>query len=296
MSAVRERQHIDASGNDDYLLALHVHGTAHALQEGREVRLGPGDFTLIDSRRPYSIVFPGPGAFEHLIYQVPRACLDARRDVASIAGQLVSPFLQKLAGSANGPRGDAEARVFVDSGLDLAVSALRSAAGYQDCLDPRRRAAAGLLKDFALAHLGEPSLSPEVVASGCYVSVRQLHRLFAREGLTFGEWVREQRLRRCRDDLTDVRLGHLSVADIAGRWGFRSAAHFSRAFQARYGTTPTSSRRAARAGPVPSPSPVQDLPVTFRGAEAPGPAPPCSSHTNFTGPAGKPVGSLRRIW
>jgi AraC-like DNA-binding protein len=306
MSAVRERQHIDASGNDDYLLALHVHGTAHALQEGREVRLGPGDFTLIDSRRPYSIVFPGPGAFEHLIYQVPRACLDARRDVAdtiarrvpaaSIAGQLVSPFLRKLAGSANGPRGDAEARVFVDSGLDLAVSALRSAAGYQDCLDPRRRAAAGLLKDFALAHLGEPSLSPEVVASGCYMSVRQLHRLFAREGLTFGEWVREQRLRRCRDDLTDVRLGHLSVADIAGRWGFRSAAHFSRAFQARYGTTPTSSRRAARAGPVPSPSPVQDLPVTFRGAEAPGPAPPCSSHTNFTGPAGKPVGSLRRIW
>jgi AraC-like DNA-binding protein len=301
MSAVRDRQHIDASGHDDYLLALHVHGTAHALQEGREVRLGPGDFTLIDSRRPYSMVFPGPGAFEHLIYQVPRACLDARRDVAdtiarrvpaaSIAGQLVSPFLRKLAGSANGPRGDAAKRAFVDSGLDLAVSALRSAAGYQDGLDPRRRAPASRLKDFALAHLGEASLSPEVVAAGCYLSVRQLHRLFVREGLTFGEWVREQRLRRCRDDLADVRLGHLSVADIAGRWGFRSAAHFSRAFQARYGTTPTSSRRAARAGPVP----VQDLPVTCRGAETPGPAPPCSSHTNFTGPAGMPSGSLSRI-
>jgi len=37
-------------------------------------------------------------------------------------------------------------------------------------------------------------------------------------------------------------LGHLTIAEIATRWGFRSAAHFTRAFHARYGTTPTSRR------------------------------------------------------
>jgi AraC-like DNA-binding protein len=87
---------------------------------------------------------------------------------------------------------------------------------------------------------------PQAVALGGFVSVRQLHRLFAGEGLTFGDWVSEQRLRRCRDDLADPRLGCLTVAEIAARWGFRSPAHFTRTFQARYGTTPTSLRPRRR--------------------------------------------------
>jgi AraC-like DNA-binding protein len=268
MSAVRVRPHIEASGGDDYLLALHVRGTAHGVQDGREVTLGPGDLTLFDSGRPYSVSFTGPGVFQHVIYQVPRASLDARGDVgaatarrvaaASPAGRLVSPYLRTLARpapsgpgvppeeppeeSAGEPWGEFLGEAFVDAGLDLAVSALRTAAGYAGRADPPHRSAARELRDYALAHLGDPGLSPEAVALACYVSVRQVHRLFAREGRTFGGWVREQRLRRCRDDLADPRLGHLAVAEIAARWGFRSAAHFTRAFQARYGITPTGHR------------------------------------------------------
>ena len=52
MSAVRARPHIEASGDDDYLLALHVQGSAYGAQDGREVTLGPGDFALFDSSRP----------------------------------------------------------------------------------------------------------------------------------------------------------------------------------------------------------------------------------------------------
>jgi AraC-like DNA-binding protein len=37
------------------------------------------------------------------------------------------------------------------------------------------------------------------------------------------------------------RLRHLPVSEIAGRWGFRSTAHFTRAFSARFGVTPASS-------------------------------------------------------
>lgn len=179
MSAVRSRQHIRTSATDDYLLALHVRGTAHAAQDGREVTLGPGDFALFDSSRPYSIAFPGPGAFEHVIYQVPRASLDARRQIrgatalrvsfATTAGQLASPYLRTLARQAGSRDGQVPAQAFIDAGLDLAVSALRAAS---------------------------------------------------------------------------QQLAHLPIAQIAARWGFRSPAHFSRAFQARYGITPTSHRRA----------------------------------------------------
>jgi AraC-like DNA-binding protein len=252
MVAVRARQHIDASGKDDYLLALHVRGTAHATQAGREAALRPGDFTLIDSSRPYAVAFPGPGPFEHVIYQIPRAFLDARCEIsrttalrvpaASATGQLVSPYLRRLARSALSLSGHIREQAFLDAGLDLAVSALRVAAGYGHRANPHRRSPASELKDYALAHLGDPSLSPESVARACYVSVRQLHRLFAREGVTFGTWVREQRMRRCRDDLADLELSHLTIAEIAARWGFRSAAHFTRTFEARYQVTPRSVR------------------------------------------------------
>ena len=67
-----------------------------------------------------------------------------------------------------------------------------------------------------------------------------------RDGLTCGRWVREHRLRRCRDDLADQRLSQVTIAEIAARWGFRSAAHFTRAFRARYGITPADHRRACR--------------------------------------------------
>ena len=255
MSAVRARRHIEAGGHDDYPIALHITGTAYGVQDGREVRLGPGDFALFDSTRPYSVTFAGPGAFEHVIYQVPRGRLDARSDVgtatalrvpaAGSAGQLASPYLRTLArtGPLGLPGSPAPGSSFVEAGLDLAVCALRSAAGHAD---PADRAAAGRLRDYALARLGDPGLSPEAVARAGYVSVRQLHRLFAREGLTFGRWVREQRLRRCAADLADERLRHLTIADIAARWGFRSPAHFTRTFRARYGVTPAGHRRSGR--------------------------------------------------
>jgi AraC-like DNA-binding protein len=253
MSALRTRRHIEASGHDDYLIALHIAGTAHAAQDGREVTLGPGDFALLDSTRPYSVSFTGPGAFEHVIYQVPRASLDARSDVgaatalpvraASGAGQLASPYLRTLARPEPPADGLPPGESFADAGLDLAVGALRAAAGYPQ---PRRQAMAGGLREYALARLGDPGLSPGTVARAGYVSVRQLHRLFAGEGLTFGRWLREQRLRRCREDLANPRLRHLAIAEIAARWGFRSAAHFTRAFGARYGITPAGYRRTCR--------------------------------------------------
>jgi AraC-like DNA-binding protein len=251
MSAVRTARHIKPSARDDYLLALHISGTAAGAQDGRQVILGPGDFALFDPTRPYSIAFRGAGTFEHVIYQVPRASIDARYPVgnmtavrvpaASSAGRLTAPYLQTLA-QPGGPSGDLPAQAFIDAGLDLAIGALRTTLAAGGQLDLRRRSLIGELKRYALAHLGDPALSPATAARASYISVRQLHRLFAHEGMSFGAWLREQRLRRCRDDLTNQQLTHRAVAEIAARWGFRSAAHFTRAFHARYGITPAGLR------------------------------------------------------
>jgi transcriptional regulator GlxA family with amidase domain len=44
-------------------------------------------------------------------------------------------------------------------------------------------------------------------------------------------------------DLTDPRQRHLSVTTIGFTWGFKDAAHFSRAFKAHFGRTPSDARR-----------------------------------------------------
>ena len=255
MSAERARRHIRAAAVGDYLLAVHISGAARASQDGRETDLGPGDFALLDSARPYSIAFRARDRFAHLIYQIPRASLDARRQAgnatalrvpaASAPGRLAFPYLRTLAAPGWPPAGEAPDEAFTDIALDLVAGVLRAVAGHHDGPPPRGAARIRELKAYALAHLGDPGLSPRSIARASYISVRQLHRLFAHEGLSAAAWVREQRLRRCRDDLADPRLRHVAVSGIAERWGYRSQAHFTRAFSARFGVTPREFRRAA---------------------------------------------------
>jgi AraC-like DNA-binding protein len=80
-----------------------------------------------------------------------------------------------------------------------------------------------------------------------HVSVGHLHRLFRDTGTTVNRSLVDLRVQRCAADLRDPRLRHRSVAEIAYGRGFKDAAHFTRAFAARHGTTPSDWRAAAPA-------------------------------------------------
>jgi AraC-like DNA-binding protein len=256
LTASRGSRHISASTCDDYLVALHVKGLARARQDQREVILKPGDLALLDSTRPYSMELLNAGPFEHLAFRVPRAALDARtndvhRAVAiavtagSDAGGLASHHLCALAAPTwRTPVADSTA--LVEGGLDMLVAALRAAAGISVADSSHQAQMLGSVKRHALMRLGDPDLSPGSVAGALYISPRQLHRLFAREQTTFGAWLREQRLRRSRSDLADERLRDLPIAQVAARCGYRSNAHFTRSFSARFGIGPRDFRRGIR--------------------------------------------------
>jgi AraC-like DNA-binding protein len=98
------------------------------------------------------------------------------------------------------------------------------------------------------ANLGNPNLNPEQVARACFISTRYLHRVFAGQGLSVCDWIRSERLERCRNDLIDPAYGDLSISAIASRWGLPSAPHFSRLFRDAYGCSPREFRRAGVAG------------------------------------------------
>lgn len=93
-------------------------------------------------------------------------------------------------------------------------------------------------------HLADESLSPSMIAAAHHISVRSLHRLFQRAGQTVTRSIRQRRLTRCHHDLADPRLAQFSMHAIASRWGCPDPAHFSRAFRAAYGLTPTEFRHA----------------------------------------------------
>ena len=90
--------------------------------------------------------------------------------------------------------------------------------------------------------LGEPGLQPEDISREQGVSRRYLDSLLKRStGRTLADVIRLRRLERTADDLL-ARPDDLT-AEIATRWGFRDASHFTRLFRQRYGTTPTAYRR-----------------------------------------------------
>ncbi|MBV9509050.1 MAG: GlxA family transcriptional regulator [Caulobacteraceae bacterium] len=82
----------------------------------------------------------------------------------------------------------------------------------------------------------------EALAQAAGVSLRQLERLFA---ACLGKSVNEAYRRiRLEQALQLLRKTSLAVTDVALACGFRSSSHFSRAFRAQYGASPTSEREA----------------------------------------------------
>ena len=96
------------------------------------------------------------------------------------------------------------------------------------------------------AHLRDQDLSPTSIAREFAMSIRALHALFEQGDESVAELIRNERLQRCLEDVQQRNGG--SITEIAFRWGFCDAAHFSRVFKRRFGATPSEVRHAALTG------------------------------------------------
>lgn len=112
-------------------------------------------------------------------------------------------------------------------------------------------ASAAMLKrvqDYILQHLHEDDLNPTRIAEANHISVRYLHMLFQRSGMTVLGWVLERRLHACKQALSDPAYNRHQISEIAFRWGFNSTSHFCRAFKEKYGASPGDVRRTSGNG------------------------------------------------
>lgn len=98
------------------------------------------------------------------------------------------------------------------------------------------------LTAFIERRLGDPELSPTMLARTHHISTRYLHLVFSEHGTTVGRWIRSRRLAQCRAELANLGSDH-TVTEIAMRWRFSDVAHFSRLFRLAYGVSPREFRR-----------------------------------------------------
>ncbi|MGK4584880.1 helix-turn-helix domain-containing protein [Kitasatospora sp. HPMI-4] len=252
-----------ARGGEDHLtLALQHRGTARLVQDGCQVELRPGTFAISDAGRPFAKELPEPFVFT--AFHWPRSAVGVSEedlrvltatafDTGDGTAGLVAAYLERLSRSADSLDPHLAARL-ATTALDLLAVLAHELRG-RSAPEPPEAALATLarVKDHILRHLGDPDLSPERIAAAHHMSVRYLHKLFRFEGVTVVRWIQRQRLDMCRRDLARPTAGRATVAAVAGRWGFVSASHFSRAFRAAYGVSPREWQAGAGVGPTPGP-------------------------------------------
>jgi AraC-like DNA-binding protein len=111
-----------------------------------------------------------------------------------------------------------------------------------------RTARLAAIKVEVMANLGRRDLSPDAVAASQGVSASYMRKLFAAEGMSFMDFVLEQRLVRAHRMLTDPRFAERTISAIALDAGFSDLSYFNRTFRRRFGETPSDVRETGRRG------------------------------------------------
>ena len=235
-----------ADGNDDLRLTVNVSGAETVVQRGREVVLGAGDATLVSMAETGTIVRSAPG----------------ERHGFNIALKALAPLVTKVedAVACRIPRQTPALRLlmsYIDVVRDddaLATPELRLVATHiQDlvalAIGATREAEAVALERGALAarllaikadiaeNVGRGDLSVTVLARRHGLGTRYVQRLFETDGTTFSDFLVGQRLSRAHRMLSDPRLAHRTIGDIADACGFFDPSYFGRRFRQFYGVT-----------------------------------------------------------
>lgn len=237
---------IRASNPEWVHVMLQLRGRCGVSQDHRSAIVTPGQFIGWQSSSPYAIESPVP--FEALIVALPSLLLGphidrlCRRTAQAIdgdagLGRLVNHYFRELLdGLADGTLVENDQQI-AESVVDL-VRTLYLQGGDPEPVVRSADVLRGQIKRFIDARLADPELGPETIAREHFISRSYLDKLFAAEGSSVWESIKAKRLDRCRHDLLDPSLDGESIFEIAVRWGFVSAPHFSRVFRGAYGLSP----------------------------------------------------------
>ena len=224
-------------------------GHAEVEQYGSKACVSNGSWAIYDTSQPY--VVANPQHTEHLIMMVPKQSIAERglrlenlmgrsvggsAGIARIALQTMRSTYQELDNMA-APLARRAGELLVDM-VHLSLQAL----GGQATAVTQKQALYDRICEHVACHVRAPGLSVDQVAEALNCSRRHLHNAFAGRDQSLGGFIQQSRLELCMRELHSPALAHRTITDIAMGCGFGNSAHFSRAFKAYAGMSPSEFR------------------------------------------------------
>ena len=228
-------------------------GCAEVRQNAYQSHVSNGNWVVYDTSRPYEV--NNPQHTEHLILMLPRRSIEQRglnleglmgRNVGGASGMArialetmrstyqelehMSPSLAQRAGELL---------------VDMVHLSLQDLAGQSTSLT-QRQALHDRICAYVSTHLRDPSLSVQTVATALNCSKRHVHNGFVGQDISLGAFILRSRLELCMRELRQPELSQRTITDIAMSCGFSNSAHFSRAFKAYVGMSPSEYRNTTR--------------------------------------------------
>jgi AraC-like DNA-binding protein len=240
-----------------FYLLINYRGAQQFTLNRDVIDLGPCDMVLLHSslalysrsdpavrRQRGATVFVSPDAApggERQLRRLVGRQLSSKDSVVSFVAEHLY-----LLGTSEFEADDAEQLMTVSSSLISMM--LARALQAEQALPAQTRSDALLLRihSYLQANLADPRLSADSVAAAHHISTRTLHRLFQASGVPFTALLRQLRLDRCRQEILDPAQDQIPIRVIARRWGFPDASHFTRAYKAAHGVSPSDERGRTR--------------------------------------------------
>lgn len=247
----RTRGAVRHEPTDAFKVCIQIRGRAIVHQGEQELVINPGQLGVYDTGRAYDLRLEGDWecavmVFPPVALQLPNrwvgGVMQHVHEASSGPGTVLTSFIDaSLNQRDKDPERTGATLRFADAGLQLLASALTiSAPPQQD--DEANQALRLTVLDYLRHNIHEPELSHGSVAAAHGMSARTLDRLFETEPSSVTATIRDIRLDGSRRDLLDPRAVHVSVGAIAARWCFADAAHFSRLYKRKFGSTPSAER------------------------------------------------------
>ncbi|GJE16935.1 helix-turn-helix domain-containing protein [Methylobacterium marchantiae] len=236
VDATRLAHHVRRDDVDVVTIAVFLRGDGYFEQGNRGARMDPGDISIVDTSRPFQA--GGYEAYEEMRLRVSRSVFRTHvGEPDAFAGRIIrsgphsalfANYLQTYAGLV-GQMSDDEARIATEGALHLLRSFVDTSEGI---------VSTEALRSLAMVHIArslhDPDFGPDAMCKSLCVSRTRLYAAFA-DGEGVAATIRDARLDRAREYLSDPALATESIAIIMIRCGFTDPSLFSRAFRRRFG-------------------------------------------------------------
>lgn len=241
------------SENERFLIKTQISGRGKMTVDKKEINLSPGDFILCDNTRDYMIRFPEKNSM--LTIPIPKKVLSRfhanpeelafRKADAEIAvNQVLSQFTRSLWASREARSSEQQSLLLINTYFELLVSCFQQEAVESHRISTVQSGHLERCKAFIEQNLGDENLNVETIASEMGISKRYLYSVFSKGDMTVSSFIFSSRLDKSARMLRGNHFREYSVSEIAFDCGFKSAAHFSRAFKDRFDLSPSKYRKS----------------------------------------------------